>query len=321
MLNKSRFTKTIAALGVAGAFVCGSAYGAPFASAIVPGSNQISDDNAEIVIKFDATLNGGAGGYRAFVPGVDTIGSNDILVGIVGITSFPTGALGTSSALYNEVTGIYAVQVTTNPVLAPLPAVSCGSALLTTCSFYPTFGAVTSGVGGLSEGIALMNAIYGTAVPLIGNTTANTIGSFFEDSTADFNRNAPGTLTQKFDQAYDGSETQRIVIDLIAANGDSFVTTAPADPTQLGLLAPGAFGGSFGGDATISYYDLPGWQLGADMQIVGNLYNGNNQPFGIWSDSTYTFDAQRIPEPGVLALLGLGLVGFGVGVRRKNLSA
>jgi hypothetical protein len=62
MLSKSKFVKTLAAVGIAAAFACGNAFAAPFSAAIVPGVNQISDDNAEVVLKFDQTLNGGAGG-------------------------------------------------------------------------------------------------------------------------------------------------------------------------------------------------------------------------------------------------------------------
>jgi hypothetical protein len=285
---------------------------APLSSALVPGLNTWSDDDAEVVLKWDASLNQGAGGYRQFIFGVDTLGVQDIPVGQVGLTSYPTGALGTSATNYNEGTGLYAVQIATADAATPL---SCGNPALTTCANF-TFTAATgaSATDPLNGALDLVDLIYGTAIPTMTNTTANSFATFLEDTTPDYTRN--GSYASTFASASDG--TQRFVLDLIAGNGDYFFTTAPQDPTQIALVPIGANAGSFGANSTISYQDFPGWNLGPNLTVTGNIAASNGGPFSIWSDSTYSFQAQRVPEPGTLAILGLGMTLLAVSRRRKN---
>jgi hypothetical protein len=296
-------------------FAVSGVQAAPLSAALVVGNNSFSDDNAEVILKLDATT----GTYRAFNFGTDTIGVGDILVGMVGLTSYPTGALGTSSSLYNEGTGLYAVQVATG---AATTAASCGDgsgAVLTTCTNY-TFTAATgaNAADPLNGAVSLLNTIYGTTVAPIANTTANSFGAFFEDTTPDFNRTAADFNTA-FASATDG--TLRMVLDQIVGNSDFFVTTAPADPSQLAawnIMFPGANAGSFGGSGTIGYQNFPGWTVGPDIGITGNLQGADAGPFGIWSDSTYRFPAARVPEPATVGLLGLGLLAITMVRRRKH---
>jgi hypothetical protein len=292
---------------------------APLSSALVPGLNTWSDDDAEVILKWDATLNQGAGGYRQFVFGVDTLGVQDILVGQVGLTSYPTGALGTNSNNYNEGTGLYAVQIAS---VVSVPASTCGDGpgtVLTTCaSFGFTAATGANASDPLNGALSLLNDIYGTTIASIDNTSANSYAAFFEDSTPDYTRSG-GSYNAAFASASDG--TVRFILDLIAGNGDYFTTTAPQDPAQLGIwnaLHPGANAGSFGAGSTISYQDFPGWNLGPQLTITGNISAANGGPFSIWSDSTYSFNAQRVPEPGTLAILGLGMTLLAVSRRRKN---
>lgn len=311
------FAKELIAMSCVGLFAAGTALAAaPFSSAIVPGGNTISDDDAEVVLKYvDDGL--GAYHYRAFNPLTDKIQTNDILVGIVGITSFPTGALGTSASLYNQITGVYAVQAISS---APATPISCGKSTLTTCTSYE-FGAATlaSATDPLNGAIALLNANYGTTLGLFANTTVNSFASIQEDSPDDFIR-SPTDFNTAYGSAADG--TQRFVWDIDAANSDYFVTTAPADVLQLGLVPFGANAGSFGGQGTISYQDVPGWEFAPAVTITGNIRAGDGEPFRIWTDSTYELNAKPLPEPGTVVLLGLGLLGLGASSRvRKNRAA
>lgn len=312
------FKKLFMAAAVGLAFAGGAHAAATLAQAVVPGENIFSDDNAELVLKWDATLNGGAGGYRAFSVGVDTVGVKDIFVGLVGITSFPTGALGDGSNLYNQVTAVYAVEALT---IAAANPVSCGAPFLTSCSDY-TFGAATSAsaTDPLNGAIGLLNSILGFTLNTFSNTTAKSFGSVQEDTVNTVFDRTAGTLEDDFDDASDGA--QRFVFDLDSANGDYFVTTAPANVAEFGFLTGQAKGGSFGGKGTVSYQNVPGWNFGPNVSITGNLYKpGVGAAAPIWSDSTYGLSAERVPEPATLSLVGLALAGLGFASRKRKSQA
>jgi hypothetical protein len=68
------FTKRLVALAAVALFSGTVQAAATLSQAIVPGVNTLSDDNAEIILKWTGT------GYRAFNPATDVVGVNDILV-------------------------------------------------------------------------------------------------------------------------------------------------------------------------------------------------------------------------------------------------
>lgn len=299
--------KTILAAAAAGLFAVGGAHAAAaYSQAVVNGVNQLSDDDAEMILKFDGSLNGGAGGYRAFQLG-DVLGGGDIFIGMVGMTSFPTGALGTSASLYNEITAIYAVQAASG---APTNPLSCGSPALTTCG---AFGFIPPTIG-LNAAFATANAVYGTTISAVANVSATSFAVVKEDSTPDFARTA-ATAAAAFATADDGVE--RFVLGLGGAN-DFFFATAPANPNQLGLINVGANGGSLSAKATIEYQNVPSWLFSPTVDITGNIQRAGSGPFQIWTDSTYTLNATFIPEPASIALTGLALLGAGLAGRRSR---
>lgn len=281
----------LAAVAVGGLFAAGVAQAAPLSSIIHPGLNTFSDDNAELILKLDT------GSYRAFVPGQDVLESGDILVGMIGMTSFPTANV--PAANVNEITGVYALQAIGTPT--DIPGAVCGSASISSCQFFD-YGA--AGIG-LNAALTQANTIYGTNfLTTFSNLTANSFAVVVEDETRDYTRT--GNFAGSSASASDGE--LRMVLDL--GTGDNFGTTAPSDITELTEVPTGQGVGNITGAVTISYQNVPGWVFDPLLTITGSLAAATEGPWPIWSNTDYTITANRVPEPASLALMGAALVGL-----------
>lgn len=97
-----------------------------------------------------------------------------------------------------------------------------------------------------------------------------------------------------------------------------FVNNALA--ATIDLFGPGTnIGGTGPGGARDEFVDLSAFSGVTRLEIV-NILNDSNRENGIGWDQ-FSFDVgDTVPEPGSLALLGLGLAGLGVGRRRRRAS-
>jgi hypothetical protein len=279
-----------------------AAYALPsVTNAFVPGLNDFSDDSGELWLDI------GTGGGQAAGNGLIDVG--DILIGMIGVTSFPTS--GVSAATVNEMTAIYSVEVAT--AVGGLPGAACGIAGgggFTTCTSY-TFKAPTVG---FNASLGLANVGFGTTLPAYldsmgGALLSSTIAVVLEDPSPDFDR-----TTASFDSAFNTAEDGAVRMTIgLGGVGNGFTALAPASPAvDFPKVGVGGAVGSIALNGTIETQSFPSWVFDPTILGSGAIRRGAGDPFVIWDDVTLTVDAKQIPEPSVLALLGLGLLGAGV---------
>jgi len=305
-----RFKQALLASAVALSF--GTANAAPVGP-LFGGTTVISDNSAELFIDRDGN-------------GKVTVG--DIFVTIVGFNSIEAG--GASTAIgkgtgFSELTSINAIKIKTDTVLvvpgvfSPNPqgiTLHAYEAEALTVADAPWVNFATGtildiAVAGPLDGVGLFSFTTGLGATNNGLDFA----LMYEDAVNNYTRN--GSIQAGLTTASDGPA--RLLVQLDPANGDFLTVIAPFDIAQLVLIGEGVqvANSSISLDGTIVANTF-------GFALLPNITGGNGgfarpiatSAYGIWDNLDLTVTV--VPEPGSMALLGLGLLGLGASLRKRN---
>ena len=155
----------------------------------------------------------------------------------------------------------------------------------------------TKFLGLLAAGL-LAGPITASAVPTV--LTATPVDSRFTGFTVTFDDTGNGLLDFSEVTAFSGVTFSNIV----SSPSDGLYSLLLGIPPITGVANCGSASGC---------NNTRDWRFGR----AGFTVNDIQPPQGLW---TYSLSIAAVPEPGTLALLSLGLVGFGLSRRRKAAS-
>jgi hypothetical protein len=304
----------VVALG-AGLLSAGAATAqAPASSAFVPGKiNTLSDDNGEVLVD---RVGGISSSPLTAIPG-PTLDVGDYLVGVVGITSFPTSL--TDPSTVNQLTAVFATRVSSVTPIAPdwlcFPRLTgLAFTALGACAgfgFEPT-GEFNAAVAAAFPTLFSSLGITGFADVGGGSLPPETVALVFEGPPNDFLRSNPGdvdgngTPNETADAALAAANgTLRMVVGAVAANGNRWTGTGPVwvlDAAAEAALSPTKVSqvGTFSANLTILSQDFPGYSLGPALTLSNGALSGDVNPgvvpWAVTSNMDISFPVQ-LPEP------------------------
>jgi hypothetical protein len=319
MFNKTLLSATVgAAFGLT--LAAGPAQAVSIASTIFLGEeNQWSDNSAES-IGVDSSVGGSPVGVLDVgdtLRGTLQIGTIEDLTGGGGVIAYGAGGVNEYSAIFEVVVTAISVNLATDLDL------SCGGSA--TCA------------GGFLSGDERVDYTFGAYAPFAAefSATAGAVAVFFEDSTPDYDRTVALIATAETN-ATNGTK----VFEIGFSDADDFWQSAntPSN-TLLATLVPQGTGlGTFNLSMSILFNTLfggvvqvpsgcvilPGGCGGdglVDINGSGGISGtlGSTSGYDVFNNVDFVF--QPIPEPGTFGMLGLGLVGLGLFLRRRQRAA
>jgi hypothetical protein len=352
------FNKTIlaSALGLAAAQLSGGAVAAP---AFGDGLNNIFFNNFENIYRLDANctaatclgVGSGPAGYQLATPDVpNNIQVGDVISGIFNVQNIESGGATTWFAgAQDQFTGYFAQEVAfvaptdsgtqstdpysgllnefnhiqlTNPAVDPFGILGAGEMF----ALYVDEGVGTTPFTSNGD-LAGTSAAPGT---LLGDILNATDGTLWATLGVGALAPVPGIDT-------DGYFYSHIDLDLVQANFSDqaafgaldIVMTGPAyNAGTLALINDSnedEVGGAASAPATGTCVGVPPIacnQIVGTSELEGNAnstFLGGNSPWVFASNDPFTLFTAGVPEPGTIALMGLGLAGL-AGVRRRRKS-
>lgn len=282
---------------VTGALALAFSAGMAHATVFSTGTNIMEDDSNEFIFRPD-----GAGGYTLITSG--NVADGDVLIQIL---DFPIINGTNIDSAGDEVTGI-ALNVVTG-VVAGAPTDPDGPGPLV--AYTPADFSMVAGTA------ADWAALTGINIGALGFDTTNLISLVFEDGA-----NNLDVYTDALPQALLDVTDGTLVMGLSLLDGTDFIFANDV-PLDIGVFAPSAGEtpgvtqyGTFAYELSFAYENLPGTPVG-DLSGSGtNLVTDRIAIAAVIDDTQASFTT--VPEPGTVALLGLGLLGIGASLRKRK---